>query len=110
VPAQPTPQRQKTQATATADTIFNNPESYTVKHPLQQTWVLWFDNPTLLSKRATEEDWEKNLEPVSNTTHSCPLQVELSMRAHLERIYVRLLPLHCGYLHYVCACVLHSHK
>lgn len=51
-------------AAAADDTIFNNPESYTIKHPLEKTWVLWFDNPNLLSKRATEADWEKNLQQI----------------------------------------------
>jgi translation initiation factor 4E len=32
-----------------------------VKHPLQNAWVLWFDNPV---KRLGAKDWSQNLKKV----------------------------------------------
>jgi translation initiation factor 4E len=32
-----------------------------VKHPLQNAWVLWFDNP---QKRLGAKDWSQNLKKV----------------------------------------------
>jgi translation initiation factor 4E len=40
------------------------PTELSVKHPLQNAWVLWFDNPV---KRLGEKDWKNNLKKV------CPL-------------------------------------
>lgn len=27
-------------------TVFNDPQNFNVKHPLYNTWTLWFDNPS----------------------------------------------------------------
>ena len=42
----------------------------TVKHPLQNAWVLWFDNPV---KRLGAKDWSSNLKKVG--------RMELSKRS-----------------------------
>lgn len=34
---------------------------YTVKHPLQNTWTLWFDNP---GKKANAQSWADNLKEI----------------------------------------------
>lgn len=34
---------------------------YSVKHPLQNTWTLWFDNP---GKKANAQSWSDNLKEV----------------------------------------------
>ncbi|KAI8816696.1 putative eukaryotic initiation factor 4E [Fimicolochytrium jonesii] len=39
-------------------TVFDNPSSFNVKHPLQNRWTLWFDNP---QKRTGMHNWEKSL-------------------------------------------------
>jgi len=44
------------------------PTELSVKHPLQNAWVLWFDNPV---KRLGEKDWKNNLKKV------CPLFLTL---------------------------------
>lgn len=37
------------------------PTEISVKHPLQNAWVLWFDNPV---KRLGAKDWSSNLKKV----------------------------------------------
>lgn len=37
------------------------PSELSVKHPLQNAWVLWFDNPV---KRLGAKDWSSNLKKV----------------------------------------------
>jgi hypothetical protein len=37
------------------------PTELSVKHPLQNQWVLWFDNPV---KRLGAKDWSQNLKKV----------------------------------------------
>jgi hypothetical protein len=37
------------------------PAELSVKHPLQNQWVLWFDNPV---KRLGAKDWSQNLKKV----------------------------------------------
>jgi len=37
------------------------PTELSVKHPLQNAWVLWFDNPV---KRLGAKDWSSNLKKV----------------------------------------------
>lgn len=34
---------------------------YSVKHPLQNTWTLWFDNP---GKKASAQSWADNLKEI----------------------------------------------
>ncbi|ORZ12730.1 translation initiation factor eIF 4e-like domain-containing protein [Absidia repens] len=51
-------------APATIDsvtTVFHDRINYTVKHPLQNTWTLWFDNP---GKKANSQSWSQNLKEV----------------------------------------------
>ena len=40
------------------------PRDLSVKHPLQNAWVLWFDNP---QKRLGAKDWSQNLKKVGLT-------------------------------------------
>ncbi|KAL0077808.1 translation initiation factor eIF 4e-like domain-containing protein [Phycomyces blakesleeanus] len=42
-------------------TVFHDREHYNVKHPLQNTWTLWFDNP---GKKANVTSWSQNLNEV----------------------------------------------
>ncbi|KAI8093337.1 translation initiation factor eIF 4e-like domain-containing protein, partial [Halteromyces radiatus] len=35
--------------------------NYNVKHPLQNTWTLWFDNP---GKKANTQSWSQNLKEI----------------------------------------------
>ncbi|KAI8585701.1 translation initiation factor eIF 4e-like domain-containing protein [Geranomyces variabilis] len=39
-------------------TVFEDPVNFNVKHPLQNRWTLWFDNP---QKRTGQHNWEKSL-------------------------------------------------
>jgi translation initiation factor 4E len=42
-------------------TVFHDRINYTVKHPLQNTWTLWFDNP---GKKANSQSWSQNLKEI----------------------------------------------
>jgi translation initiation factor 4E len=51
---------------STADeniTVFHDRLNYTVKHPLQNTWTLWFDSP---GKKANIVSWSQNLKEVTS--------------------------------------------
>ena len=39
-------------------------EDFSVYHPLQHTWVLWFDNPSAAGGRAKQDDWKASLKEV----------------------------------------------
>ncbi|KAJ3003156.1 hypothetical protein HKX48_001926 [Thoreauomyces humboldtii] len=39
-------------------TVFDDPNRFNAKHPLQNSWTLWFDNP---QKRTGPQNWEKSL-------------------------------------------------
>lgn len=45
----------------TVRTVFHDPKNYNVKHPLQNTWTLWFDNP---GKKANAASWSQNLKEI----------------------------------------------
>jgi translation initiation factor 4E len=47
----------------TPKTVFDDPKEYNVKHPLQNTWTLWFDNP---GKKANQTNWSENLKEIVN--------------------------------------------
>jgi translation initiation factor 4E len=42
-------------------TVFHDRTNYTVKHPFQNTWTLWFDNP---GKKANSQSWSQNLKEI----------------------------------------------
>ena len=42
-------------------TAFDDPKNFNVKHPLQNKWTLWFDNP---QKKSTAASWSDNLKQV----------------------------------------------
>ncbi|KAI9307728.1 translation initiation factor eIF 4e-like domain-containing protein [Cunninghamella echinulata] len=42
-------------------TVFHDPINYNAKHPLQNTWTLWFDNP---GKKANVQSWSQNLKEI----------------------------------------------
>lgn len=44
-------------------TVFDDPKDYNMKHPLQSTWTLWFDNP---GKKANSNNWSENLKEIVN--------------------------------------------
>ncbi|KAL0079776.1 translation initiation factor eIF 4e-like domain-containing protein [Phycomyces blakesleeanus] len=56
---------QEKSADAVADnsitTVFHDRSNYNVKHPLQNTWTLWFDNP---GKKANTQSWSQNLKEI----------------------------------------------
>jgi translation initiation factor 4E len=55
-------------------TIFNFPQEgkFEVKHPLEQKWTLWFDDPSKLGRNATDEDWKNNVKKVGGVIRCCP--------------------------------------
>ncbi|KAI9473492.1 MAG: eukaryotic translation initiation factor 4E-1 [Benjaminiella poitrasii] len=42
-------------------TVFHDSKNYNVKHPLQNSWTLWFDNP---GKKANAASWSQNLKEI----------------------------------------------
>ncbi|RKO84819.1 translation initiation factor eIF 4e-like domain-containing protein [Blyttiomyces helicus] len=40
-------------------TVFEDPIDFNIKHPLQNSWVLWFDNPQ--RKNTNQANWSQNL-------------------------------------------------
>lgn len=42
-------------------TVFQNPEHYTIKHPLRHNWTLWYDIPVT---KVSEKDWLSNLKQI----------------------------------------------
>jgi translation initiation factor 4E len=40
-------------------TAFDDPQAYNVKHPLANSWTLWFDSPS--NKKTTQANWSANL-------------------------------------------------
>lgn len=57
-----------------------------VKHPLQNAWVLWFDNPV---KRLGAKDWSQNLKKVLTLHLRTPVPCMFVLRG-------RFLPLRGG--------------
>jgi len=43
-------------------TIFSDPINYNIKHPLQSTWVMWYDNP---GKKTSQASWADNLKKIA---------------------------------------------
>ncbi|KAK3825943.1 MAG: translation initiation factor eIF 4e-like domain-containing protein [Benniella sp.] len=39
-------------------TVFNDPVNFNAKHPLHNSWTLWFDNP---GKKSNSNTWEQSL-------------------------------------------------
>lgn len=56
------------QALDQQDTCFQDKADFTVKHPLQSRWVLWFDNPAAAAGRKQPKNWEDNLKMVGRFT------------------------------------------
>ena len=56
------------------DTIFSNPENYTIKHPLQSRWTFWFDNPVAYGRKDVKT-FETGLVQVHNLKLRSPLIV-----------------------------------
>jgi len=46
---------------ATERTVFADPHNFTIKHPLQNSWTLWYDNP---GKKASQDSWADNLKKI----------------------------------------------
>ncbi|KAI9317072.1 translation initiation factor eIF 4e-like domain-containing protein [Dichotomocladium elegans] len=42
-------------------TVFHDRINYNVKHPLQNAWTMWFDNP---GKKASVQSWSQNLKEI----------------------------------------------
>ncbi|PWN46818.1 eukaryotic translation initiation factor 4E [Violaceomyces palustris] len=48
-------------------TVFNDPQNFNVKHPLYNSWTLWFDNPSqkgMGSARGSKDSWGEDLNKV----------------------------------------------
>ena len=46
---------------ATERTIFADPQNFTIKHPLQNSWTLWYDNP---GKKTSQTSWAEGLKKI----------------------------------------------
>ncbi|KAJ3396637.1 hypothetical protein HDU92_002263, partial [Lobulomyces angularis] len=44
-------------------TVFEDPINFSIKHPLNTQWTLWFDNP---NKKPQSNHWEANLKSIIN--------------------------------------------
>lgn len=56
-------------------TVLVDPTNFTIKHPLQHRWTLWYDNP---GKKTSQESWGSHLKQiVSFDTVSTPPGVTL---------------------------------
>ncbi|KAK9762366.1 eukaryotic translation initiation factor 4E [Basidiobolus ranarum] len=42
-------------------TVFTDPVNFNVKHPLNNSWTLWYDNP---GKKTNQSSWSQNLKEV----------------------------------------------
>jgi hypothetical protein len=42
-------------------TVLFDPENFTIKHPLQNRWTLWYDSP---AKKTTQATWASNLRKI----------------------------------------------
>ncbi|KAK9702850.1 eukaryotic translation initiation factor 4E [Basidiobolus ranarum] len=42
-------------------TVFSDPVNFNVKHPLNNAWTLWYDNP---GKKTSQSSWSQNLKEV----------------------------------------------
>ncbi|CAO3612166.1 unnamed protein product [Cunninghamella echinulata] len=72
-------------------TVFHDPINYNAKHPLQNTWTLWFDNP---GKKANVQSWSQNLKEIVSidTVEDFGVKVdrlEVSSNYHLFKKGVR---------------------
>lgn len=45
---------------APAGTVFADPSNFSIKHPLQNKWSLWYDNP----RKKTQDTWGSHLKKV----------------------------------------------
>ncbi|KAJ3038342.1 hypothetical protein HDV00_000763 [Rhizophlyctis rosea] len=66
-PTEPTPAAPTDKVLQTADedpkddgvtTIFEDPVNFNAKHPLENRWTMWFDNP---GKKTNQANWAQNL-------------------------------------------------
>lgn len=58
----PNDQQQNNNAEAEpVTTVFHDRINYNVKHPLHNSWTLWFDNP---GKKASVSSWSQNLKEI----------------------------------------------
>ena len=46
---------------APAGTVFSDPTNFSIKHPLQHKWTLWYDNPR---KKTTQDTWGNHLKKI----------------------------------------------
>eukprot|EP01097_Dermamoeba_algensis_P002688 TRINITY_DN2065_c0_g1_i1.p1 TRINITY_DN2065_c0_g1~~TRINITY_DN2065_c0_g1_i1.p1 ORF type:complete len:232 (-),score=42.46 TRINITY_DN2065_c0_g1_i1:316-1011(-) len=42
-------------------TVFADPDNFNIKHPLQNRWTMWYDNP---GKKATQQSWHEHLKQI----------------------------------------------
>ncbi len=42
-------------------TVFADPNNFTIKHPLQNRWTLWYDNP---GKQTSQASWANSLKKI----------------------------------------------
>jgi translation initiation factor 4E len=51
-------------------TVLSDPENFSIKHPLQNSWTLWFDQP---SKRPTADSWLESLKKIITFDTVCSI-------------------------------------
>ncbi|ORX81806.1 eukaryotic translation initiation factor 4E [Basidiobolus meristosporus CBS 931.73] len=54
--ADPSPQEEDDMVT-----VFTDPANFNVKHPLNSSWILWYDNP---GKKTNQHSWSQNLKQI----------------------------------------------
>ncbi|KND04093.1 uncharacterized protein SPPG_08940 [Spizellomyces punctatus DAOM BR117] len=54
----PEPDQVSDDESSSFKTIFDDPKNFNAKHPLQNRWTMWFDNP---GKRTNQHNWSNNL-------------------------------------------------
>jgi translation initiation factor 4E len=58
---EPQPTTEPDASKAIAGTVFADPTNFTIKHPLQNRWTLWYDNPR---KKTSQDTWGNYLKKI----------------------------------------------
>src|SRR5690606_8941554 len=65
-------------------TILADPTNFTIKHPLQNRWTLWYDNA---AKKSTSQSWGENLKQIVTFDTVSALSL-LLLLPHLDHILI----------------------
>jgi len=59
------PEQSTSAGSTDGKTVFEDPDNFDVKHPLQDSWTLWYDSPPKrVNGKVSQADWDKNLKEV----------------------------------------------